>query len=256
MNLKRSTFFACLVCLILASTVFAQDDVIPIKNLPIEAPKVVRLYSSNLPPEVNLQAYVDAGEIKLTGGLECKPPAVVPTPAPPPYPQPVVWEKGIEQLGPSAAKCDGIWFITGNNWQPRRLALVLWKIRIPEATKRLGSEFGRDLTLSLWIDSNENKMWDRNEKVLSENFNIKRMFPTRCSTLEIWYLTCFFIPPVTSAGVNCGRGMTKYETKLWVRGALSYDDPDVSPAGQALFGEFEDYQMNYYEIRTGTKTKG
>ena len=40
---------------------------------------------------------------------------------------------------------------------------------------------------------------------------------------------------------------------LWIRGALSFDDPDVSPDGHQLFGEVEDYQITY--MVTGNKIK-
>jgi len=33
--------------------------------------------------------------------------------------------------------------------------------------------------------------------------------------------------------------------KLWVRGTLACDDPDVSPDGEQLFGEVEDYLVSY-----------
>jgi hypothetical protein len=52
-----------------------------------------------------------------------------------------------------------------------------------------------------------------------------------------------------------GSGATKYETKLWVRGALTYDDNDAAPMGDFLFGECEDYLLNYQDIQTGTKDK-
>jgi hypothetical protein len=42
--------------------------------------------------------------------------------------------------------------------------------------------------------------------------------------------------------------------KLWARGVLSYDDPDVSPDVEQLFGEAEDYQVSYFETR-GMKEK-
>ncbi len=259
MNFKWSVSLACLVCLILASTLSAQDDVSvanPTAGNSTSSGNVVRLYSKNLPPEVNLQAYLNAGEVKLMDGLQCTPPVITPGPAPSPYPQAVIWEKGIEQLGPSSAKCDGIWFINGNLWQPRKLALVMWKIRIPQASKRLASEFERDLALSLWVDGNEDKAWGRNERLINENFNIKKCFPTKWSYLEIWYLTCFVIPRSSSLGEECGGGAVMYKTKLWIRGAVSYDDADVSPAGQFLFGEVEDYQINYFEIKYPDKNKG
>ena len=254
MNKKSIPLLACFICLILASTLNAQDE--PVIGTAANGSTVVHMYSKDLPPEVNLQAYLRSGEVLLSNGLQCTAPRVVPGPAPAPYPQVVIWEKGIEQLGPTSVSCDGIWFINGNLWQPHKIALVLWKIRIPNASKRLVSEFERDLTVSLWVDSNEDQAWGRSERVLNESLNIGMLFPCAWSTIEVWYLTCFRVPNIVSVGVDCGHGAVKYETKLWIRGALSYDDVEVSPAGQFLFGEVEDYQINYFEIRYGDRPKG
>jgi hypothetical protein len=150
-----------------------------------------------------------------------------------------------------------MWFINGNLWQPHKIALVLWKIRIPNASVRLASEFERDLTLSLWVDSNEDNAWGKSERVLGESFNIGWLFPNDWSRIEIWYLSWFQIPSVTTFDANCGGGkVTKYTTKLWARGAISYDDADASPAGELLFGEVEDYRFNYFEIRYPEKQRG
>jgi len=253
MNKKSISLLACLICLILASTLSAQDEVV----LSNPTQHVIRMYSKSLPAEVDVQGYLKTGEVLLTSGLQCTAPKILPGPAPVPYPQVVVWEKGIEQLGPTSMTCDGMWFINGNLWQPHKIALILWKIRIPNASKRLASEFARDLTISLWVDSNEDKAWGRNERVLNESLNIGTLFPSRWPYFEVWYLTCFLVPNTSPVGQNCGNGNYKYETKLWVRGALSYDDVEVSPAGQFLFGEVEDYQLNYFEIRrVNDKVKG
>jgi hypothetical protein len=251
MNRTSILLLACLVCLILASTLSAQDEAIVVNT-----DKVVRLYSSTLPAEVDLQAYLSTGEVKLTNGLQCSAPKIIPGPAPSPYPQVIVWEKGIEMLGSSSATCDGVWFVNGNQWEPHKIALVMWKIRIPQPSKRLASEFKRDLSLSLWVDLNEDKAWGRTERILNESFNIYKLFPNTWSCLEIWYLSWFVIPNATTMGQQCGGGAVKYETKLWVRTALSYDDVDVSPAGQYLFGEVEDYQVNYFDIQYPKKGKG
>jgi hypothetical protein len=251
MKLRWIASLACLICLVLASTLGAQDDV-----LTVNGQKVVRLCSPKLPAEVNLQAFLNSGEVKLTNGEKCEAPKILPGPAPAPYPQTVVWEKGFEQLGPTSATCDGMWFINGNLWQPHKIALILWKIRVPQSSKRLASEFERDLTLSLWVDSNEDKTWSRNELILNESFSLYKLFPNKWPYLEVWYLTCFRVPEITKMGQQCGGGAVKYETKLWVRGAISYDDVEVSPAGQFLFGEVEDYQISYFEIRYPNKIKG
>jgi hypothetical protein len=251
MKLQRVASLAFLICLVLASTLSAQDEPVA-----IDTRQVVRLYSKDLPAEVNIQAYLKTGEVMLTNGLACSVPKIITGPAPAPYPQAVIWEKGIEQLGSTSTTCDGMWFINGNLWQPNKIALIMWKIRIPQPSKRLASEFDRDLTLSLWVDGNENKAWGKNERVLDESFNIKKWFPNNWSYLEIWYLTCFRIPSTSGLGQECKDKTTKYETKLWIRGAVSYDDADVSPAGEFLFGEVEDYQVEYFEIRHKDKEKG
>jgi hypothetical protein len=253
MNLKRSTFFACLVCLILASIVFAQDDVIPTKVLPTETAKVVRLYSSNLPSEFNLTSWLETGDFGLAAPVNNEKKAT-PGPAPAPYPTALIWDKGIEQLGVSSAVCDGICFVNGPNWVPTKVALILWTIRIPNPAVRLTSEFERDLTVQLWVDWNENKAWERNERVIFENLNVGNLLPSSARYIEVQYLTSFVIPNMGNH--TGGSGATKYETKVWARGALTYDDNDASPAGQALFGEYEDYQLLYQVINTGTKTKG
>jgi hypothetical protein len=196
------------------------------------------------------------GEVKLLGGLQCIPPQVTPGPAPAPYPTPFVWEKGIEQLGAASASIDGIWFVNGNLWNPHKLALVMWKIRIPDAKKRFATEFGEDLTLSLWVDWNQDRAWTTNEKMINLDFSIQQFFPNNWPCIEIYYLTWFWIPRATTFTMEKGGGVTKYTAKLWCRGALSYDDSEVGAAGQSLFGEYEDYQVNYFEIVPNPKTKG
>jgi hypothetical protein len=253
MYMKRSVFFACLVCLILASTVFAQDDIIPVKNLPTDNVKIVRLYSSNLPPEFNLTGWLQTGDFGLAAPVDNEKKAT-PGPAPAPYPVAHIWDKGIEQLGASSGICDGICFVNGPNWVPNKVALVLWTIRIPNPVSRLATEFNQDLTVQLWVDWNENKAWEKRERVMCESLNVHNLFPSTAQYIEVQYLTSFVIPNVV--GHMGGSGATKFESKLWVRGALTYDDVDASPAGQALFGEYEDYQVSFQEIQTGTKTKG
>jgi len=253
MKLQWIIPLVCLICLVLATALSAQEDESP---LPVAREKTVRLYSKGLPPEVDVQAFVATGQVMLVSGTEAMPSKVFVGPAPAPYPEALIWEKEIEQLGPSSIECDGMWFINGNLWQPHKIALVLWKIKIPNASHRLASEFERDLTLSLWVDSNEDKAWGKSEQVFGESFNIGGWFPNNWPCLNIWYLCCFRIPSVSTFDANCAAGVTKYVTKLWARGAISYDDADVSPAGQFLFGEAEDYRFNYFEIRYPEKQRG
>jgi hypothetical protein len=253
MNLKRTASLACLVCLILASSVFAQDDVIPIKNVPTETVNVVRLYSSNLPSEFNLTSWLETGNFGLAAPVNNEKKAT-PGPAPAPYPTAKIWEKGIEQLGVSSAVCDGVCFVNGPNWVPGKVALIQWTIRIPNPANRLTTEFQRDLTLQLWVDWNENKAWEKNERVIFENLNVHNLLPSHAQYIEVQYLTSFMIPQV-AAHVG-GSGATKVDAKVWARCGLTYDDNDASPNGQVLFGEYEDYQLLFQQITTGTKVKG
>lgn len=246
MNARLSALFACLVCLILASTLYAQDETA------VKTDNVIRLYSPNLPADVNADIWVQTGDLGVLAPVDNTNKAT-PGPAPAPYPVAMVWEKGIEQLGISSAACDGICFVNGPLWVPGKHALVLWTVRIPMPSKRLTSEFMRDLTLQLWVDWNENKTWEQRERMLVQNVNIQNLLPSVASYLEIQYLTSFRIPSLTTVS---GSGTAKYSAKLWVRCGLTYDDNDAAPMGDALFGEYEDYLVNYQEIQTGTKTKG
>jgi hypothetical protein len=250
MNLKWKAALACLVCLMLASTLAAQDDDIAV----VQSDMVIRLASPSVAGELDVATWLATGELKLSAGPVNNPNKATPGPAPAPYARAVVWEKGIEQLGASPTVCDGICFVNGPQWVANKLALVLWTIRIPNPSRRLLSEFSRDLTLQLWVDWNQNKAWEKRERVIEETLNLADLLPSIAPYVEIQYMTSFVVPRITHfAG---GYGVTKYEAKVWVRGALTYDDPDASPVGETLFGEYEDYLLNWFEIQTGTKTKG
>ncbi|RJR29881.1 MAG: hypothetical protein C4574_02970 [Candidatus Latescibacterota bacterium] len=250
MNVKRTSFMMCLVCLMLASTLAAQDDDIAV----VRKDNVVRLASPSVSAEFDVAHWVATGELILAAGPVNNTNKATPGPAPAPYAQAVVWEKGIEQLGASATICDGITFVNGPQWVANKPALVLWTIRIPNPSRRLLSEFSRDLTLQLWVDWNENKVWEKRERVIEQTLNFADLLPSSAPYIEIQYMTSFVVPRITHfAG---GYGVTKYEAKVWVRGGLTYDDPDASPVGETLFGEYEDYLLNWFEIQTGTKTKG
>ena len=170
-------------------------------------------------------------------------------PAPPPYPQIHVWEPGYEQLGASSADTDGIWFVTpGKHWKKHRLVLVLWKIRIPKAGYRLASEFERDLTLSLWVDWDQNESWDKDELLVRKNVDIERKFPTDKESVCVYYLTCFRVPDVTKMATASSWWWNRGKSEIrhyWVRGSVAYDNTDVSPDGEQLFGEAEDYRVSY-----------
>ena len=152
---------------------------------------------------------------------------------------------------------DGIWFINlGRHWVKNRLALVLWKVRVPNANERLASEFDEDLTLSMWVDWDQDEMWDKGELEVRKNVNISHCFPTTKSTLCVYYLTCFRVPDVTQMASSDWWWWKKWNKEIryfWVRGSLAYDDQVVSPDGEQLFGEAEDYRVSYMVIEKKKK---
>ena len=94
MNKNLVTFLTILLCLVLvASAAYAQE----IKPR-VKTENVIRLYQEELLSEVDIDAYLQSGEIKLLGGLELVPPKAIPGPAPDSYPHVHMWEAGIEQL--------------------------------------------------------------------------------------------------------------------------------------------------------------
>jgi hypothetical protein len=209
----------------------------------------VFLYDVDAGSEVDVGRFTQKGEIAFLKGISkyCDTSF---GPAPEPYPHVHMWEPGYEILGKSGAEIDGVLFINwGRHWVENRLALVLWKIRIPNANERMASEFEQDMTLSLWVDWDESEMWDKDELEVRNQFNIGHCFPTDKETLCIYYLSCFRIPDVStmaSAQAWWHKWGWKKEIKhYWVRGSLACDDPDVSPDGEQLFGEIEDYRVSY-----------
>ncbi len=238
MNSKLSALLACLICLILASTINAQDEIA------IRTDNVVRLYSPSLPADVNVAEWVRTGELGVLAPIN-NPGKAMPGPAPAPYPVAKIWEKGIEQLGVSNATCDGICFVNGPLWVPGKHALILWTIRIPNPAQRLQSELVKDLTLQLWVDWNENKAWEQRERTIVQSINLQNLLPSTAPYIEVQYLTSFFVPHLPQFAGSVGP--TKYATKLWIRGALTYDDNDAAPMGDMLFGECEDYLVNFQE---------
>lgn len=251
MNKKYSTFFMCLLCLLLSfSHLHAQDLVLEQRT-----GKVVYLYQKDLPLDVmDLQVFLQTGEIELVTGQEILPPRITPGPAPAPYPEIDIKEKGMEQLGLSSESCDGIWFVNANLWHPQKWALVWWKIFIPDANQRLASEFDEDITLSLWVDWNQDKKWSQSEKALCETVNLHEYFPMLEQTLEIRYMTMFRVPEA-SMFATMSEGNERIEIRVWARGVMSYDDSDTSPDGECLFGEYEDYHIHYFEILKDKKIK-
>jgi len=219
---NRIALIAGVLCLLFAiSTLYAQ-----ITEAPIEAlnSKVIYLYQEGLSEDVDLETYSRTGEVILQG-QDILPPKITPGPAPDYYPHVHMWEKGMEQLGESPDECDGIWFVNGNLWHPNKWALVRWKIRIPNANERMATEFEQDVNLHLWVDFNNDRAWGKNEKMLEEHLNLGEYFPTSSPYIEISYLTKFRIPDDFDFALIAGT-VDKIEGRVWVRGIISYDDPD------------------------------
>ena len=217
------------------------------------AQKEIVIYSPEAAALVDVNQFNAAEAIQQAsaqGGFDY----IDPGPAPDPYPQIVVWEKGMEQLGSSATEADGIWFLNhGKAYKKGQWALVLWKIDIPEASARLAGEFDEDLTLALWIDWNRDEMWGKNETVVRRHINIKswlKFWPFG-DPVPVYYLTAFRVPdleaqmPASWWWGHHGDHDRGEIIGLWARGVVAYDDANVSPDGQQLFGDVEDYNVKY-----------
>lgn len=245
---QSNRWFALLLVLLLpASVVIAQTE-------------DVYLYNENVVGDVNIGAYVETGDVEMMDGNKGQGAMkyVYKGAAPAPYPQVLVWEKNVEQLGRTSFEVNGIRFINhGTHWVKNKKALVLWEIQIPNASVRLASEFSQDLTLSLWVDWNQDEMWSKGELMIRDHINLGDRFPTTEGTLRVYYLTSFRVPDVD--GITAAKkpdgppGQDKGIVNLWVRGIVSYDDPDVSPDGEQIFGEVEDYRVAYMQTPRNMK---
>jgi hypothetical protein len=209
------------------------------------------LYDEIVVGEVDVGRFTTTGEVAFLRGV-AKFSETDLGPAPAPYPQIQLWEPDYENTGASNAQVDGIWFINlGQHWVKNRLALVLWKIVIPNANSRMTSEFAEDLTISLWVDWDQGDMWDKDELMLRDHLNISHLLPTEDETLCVYYLTAFRVPDVTQMESSKKWQNPNLDIRFyWVRGTLAYDDPDVSPDGNQLFGEAEDYRVSYLVANT------
>jgi hypothetical protein len=231
--MKRKFLPAFLLLLMLSTaTLYAADDVLEIF-----------LYNDEVLGEINLGRYLQTGEVCLPNG---EPHAAEPArvgPAPPPYPEVYVWEPGIERLGQKQALLDGIKF--RQKWETNKKVLVVWKIEIPDALDRYQSEFDKDLTVSLWVDWNQDEMWGKNEKMVQDHINLAGYLPTNKQKIHVNYITTFTCPDIEDFMWSEGMSQKPVKYNLWVRGSLAYDDPDVSPDEEQLFGDVEDYLVKY-----------
>jgi hypothetical protein len=246
--IRRMSVMAFLLAVVISATpAFGGDD-------------EVYMYDQGVETEVDVGRFTQKGDVAFTKAVSRYCDGMI-GPAPDPYPSVQLWEPDYEILGASGAEIDGLWFINwGRHWVKNRLGLVLWKIRIPNANQRMASEFEQDMTLSLWVDWDENEMWDKRELEIRSHFNIGHCFPTDEESLTIYYLTCFRVPDVTEMATSQwwwnGGNWKKEIRNYWVRGTLAYDDPDVSPDGEQLFGEVEDYRVSYMLITRRPKHGG
>jgi hypothetical protein len=217
----------------------------------VHAETIVYLCQDGLAGEINMDSFLSQGQIEVLTGQTVNQKAQ-PGPAPAPYPSITIWEQGIEQLGKDFTTVDAGLQFTGQNWSPGSRVLVLWKIRVYNPSMRMPDEFKDDLNLALWVDWNQDGMWSKDEKMVCTSFNIHDLFPTNEDHLEIRYLSWFDITDNTNLfkmlGNNAPATPNKSEKSVWIRGLLSYDDPDASPDGNCLFGEYEDYLVTYKVI--------
>jgi hypothetical protein len=209
-------------------------------------PGDVYLYDDAIADEVDIESYLLTGDVSFktgTGNIS----KVDPGPAPSPYPQVHVWEQHFEYLGPSSDH-DGIRFINhGRHWIKNKLALVLWIIELPSATERMASEFDEDVTLAMWVDWNSDGQWSKSDKVMTHNLNMHDLMPADEEPVTVFYLTGFRVLDLEAMMMANGKWWEwkKDYRKLWVRGVMAYDDADVSPDGEQLFGDVEDYWVTY-----------
>jgi GEVED domain len=217
---------------------------------PARADMNVYLYDPSVASDVDLTTYQHTGEVHQPGGhgFANWTPFIQRGPAPAPYPTINVWEQGFEQLGYSRTKIDGIFFVNhGTYLVPGRKALILWYVRIPTASMRNASEFHENMTLSLWVDWDQDKVWRQSERVIQTSLNLQNVFPTTHAYINVFYLTHFDVPDMTNemASTSMYGKSGKDIRHLWTRAVVSYDDANMSPDGQQLFGDYEDYLVSY-----------
>jgi len=215
------------------------------------ATKHIYLYDPSVVGDIDLNAYLLDGTVKKAGGGAFAASYVQKGPAPSPYPMIDVSENSFEHLGASNVQIDGVVFENhGNYYVPNKEAIVLWTIRIPNASQRSQGEFQNDLTLSLWIDWNQDNVWKPGERMITRSLNFANEFPNAQDEIVVEYVSSFIVPNITSEEFMSAQAKYGNSDKdlrhLWVRTLVAYDDPDVSPDGDQLFGEYEDYRVVYF----------
>lgn len=210
----------------------------------------IYLYDPSVVGDIDLNAYLLDGTVKKPGGGAFQS-YVQKGPAPSPYPTIDVSENSFEHLGTSNVQIDGVVFENhGNYYVPNKEAIVLWTIRIPNASQRAHGEFENDLTLSLWIDWNQDNVWKPGERMITRSFNVASEFPNVQGEIVIEYVTSFIVPNIMSEeflSAQAKYGNSQKDLRyLWTRALVAYDDADVSPDGDQLFGEYEDYRVVYF----------
>jgi hypothetical protein len=222
----------------------------------VHAGKNIYLYDPSVATDIDLNAYLLNGTVRQPNGQGFFH-YVQKGPAPSGFPTIDVSERSFEYLGASRTQIDGVIFVNhGNYYVPMRKALVLWTIRIPNASSRTRSEFQSDLTLSLWVDWNQDTLWKPGERMIVKSLNLADQFPTTADEIVVSYLTSFRVPDVTEMTSNAKYGNSGKDIRyMWARALVAYDDADVSPDGDQLFGEYEDYRVAYY-IQTSSATGG
>lgn len=209
------------------------------------AAKTIYLYDQSVLGEIDLDAYLADGTVINPDGKGFSN-WVQKGPAPDPYPTIGIPEKTFENLGMSNMEMDGIIFVNhGRNLVKNKKAIVLWKVRIPHANQRVPEEFHADLTLCMWVDWNRDNMWKPNEQMIAYHFNLYDQFPMTDDELVVYYLDSFVVPDIENL-MDANRGPNDKDLRyLWARAVLACDDPDMSPDGEQIFGEYEDYRLAY-----------
>jgi hypothetical protein len=213
-----------------------------------DASENVYLYDPEVASMVDLKLFLSDGTVEPLTEEPLIKQSVEKGPAPAPFPAINIAERSFEQIGASNAQIDGIVFMNHNqHYVANRRALVLWIVTIPSAAARAASEFGEDLTLSLFVDWNQDKVWKESERTTRANLDLGPYLPTAADNIVVYYLTSFKVPDVTMImESNKTFGISgKDVRKMWARAVLSYDDFDANAGGGQLFGEYEDYLVSY-----------